>query len=135
MRQASATTHSRKWPGPSERAVGKGTAIHSLRLAWRAWALFETHWHAPAEQFGMAMPRTDNGWTTPQLALVLMFFGAVTIVFVIKALVFGPPPYSVLAYVLGPVLLVAGYLVDRNAIRDLLKHGLKPPEPSAGDGG
>jgi hypothetical protein len=70
--------------------------------------------------FGSAIPipallhQADNGrWTSQQLALVLTLFGVIAVLVAIKCLVFGPPPYSRLAYVIGPCLIVAGYLVNK----------------------
>ncbi len=78
--------------------------------------------------------RADQGMTTQQLALLLMLAGAVTTVVALKFLVFGPPPYSRLAYVIGPVLLAVGYLVDRHALRDVLKEIRKPADaPTDGE--
>lgn len=66
------------------------------------------------------------GWTLEQLAQVLMLAGVGTVVAVLKCLIFGPPPYSVLAYFLGPVLIVASVLVAPHALRDLSTNGLRP---------
>lgn len=97
--------------------------------------------HAAAREARKIEPATtppqqaDKGrLTMPQLALVLMSFGVFALMWAIKCLVFGPPPYSVFAYVSGPILLVAGYLVDPGAIRYLRNECFKPPKPPADDG-
>ncbi|MBN9519286.1 hypothetical protein J0H58_12310 [bacterium] len=78
---------------------------------------------------------SDQGMTTQQVALLLMLAGAITTVVALKFLVFGPPPYSRLAYVIGPVLLAVGYLMDRHALRDVLREVRKPAAaPTAGGG-
>jgi hypothetical protein len=76
-----------------------------------------------------------QGWTIQQLALVLMLFGVLAVLAALKCLVIGPPPYSVLAYILGPCLIVASYLVDPHAIGDLVTDALRPREPPAAKDG
>ena len=81
-----------------------------------------------------APPPTENGWTTQQLALALLLFGVIAVVWVIKSLLLGPPPYSVLAYFIGPCLIGASYLVDPCALGDLLHACLISPKPPAAKG-
>jgi hypothetical protein len=77
---------------------------------WMDWRVAEPEtWNASTHE-------PETGW-----ALIFMLFGVVALVVGIKCLVFGPQPYSPLAYVSGPCLFVLGYLVDPDTILHLGK--------------
>jgi Flp pilus assembly protein TadB len=79
-----------------------------------------------------ALPQqASRGWTLQQLAVVLMIHGVIAVVVALKCLLFGPPPYSVLAYFIGPCLILASYLVDPHAIADLVTEVLNSPRSPA----
>ena len=75
--------------------------------------------------------QAGGGWTMQQLALVLMLFGVAAVIAAIKCLLLGPPPYSVLAYVIGPCLIAASYLVDPHASGDAVTDAVKSRGPLA----
>jgi hypothetical protein len=79
-------------------------------------------------------PADKGGMSLQGLAFLLMVAGAFALVFSLKCLVFGPPAYSVVAHFIGPVLIVASYLIDRNAIPEMLKQALNQPKPPPADG-
>src|SRR5262245_49454498 len=67
-----------------------------------------------------------------QFALMLMFFGAVGIVswFMDRVFEHQRPTSLIGAFVLSPCLIVAGYLLDRGALRYLLSGGREPEPPN-----
>jgi hypothetical protein len=73
------------------------------------------------------------GWITfrRQVALALMFFGVCCPLawLLDQAFESQRPTDPVAAFTLGPALFVAGYLLDRGAIRHLLSGGRTPAEP------
>jgi hypothetical protein len=80
-------------------------------------------------------PPPRQGMSPAQLALLMMGAGVITTLVALKFLLFGPAPYSVLAYFLGPCLIVGGFLVDPNPIRTLRNEGIEPPGPPGSTGG
>jgi hypothetical protein len=70
-----------------------------------------------------------SGWSLQQLALVMMLFGVIAVVVALKCLLVGPPPYSMLAYIIGPCLIAGSYLVDPHALPDLLLECLNRARP------